>query len=146
MFRHLRTFTILLCVAASAAASPATPVGTWRVIVDTSGEAEAMVAITERDGLFEGKIIQVFARPGVDPDASCELCPGARRNQPVRGLTILSGLRRDGDEYTGGEILDPDSGEIYRCKMTLSADSRKLQVRGFIGFAVFGRTQTWLRE
>lgn len=139
------SFLFYVSVAIAADSMP-NPIGTWRVIGDTSGEAEALIMITERDGLYEGKIIAVFPRPGVDPEARCELCPGARRNQPVRGLTILTGLRRDGNEYTGGEILDPDSGEIYRCKMTLSADNRKLHVRGFIGIALLGRTQTWERE
>jgi uncharacterized protein (DUF2147 family) len=144
---QLRLLVAIFCAAvATAGASAPTPAGTWRVIGDTSGEAEALVAISERNGQFEGRIVKLLARPGVDPDALCEACTGAQRNQPVRGLTILSGLRRDGDEYSGGEILDPDSGEIYRCKMTLSADNRTLMVRGFIGISLFGRTQTWLRE
>jgi uncharacterized protein (DUF2147 family) len=144
---HSRLLAAVLCaVAATAGAVPLTPVGTWRVIGDDSGEAEALVAISERDGQLEGRVVKLFARPGVAPDAVCELCPGERRNQPVEGLTILSGMRRDGDEYVGGEILDPDSGAIYRCKMKLSADSRRLTVRGYLGVALFGRTQTWLRE
>jgi uncharacterized protein (DUF2147 family) len=146
MHRHLRLLAISFCVASSAIASSPTPAGTWRVIGDTSGEAEALVAISERDGQYEGKIVMLFARPDVAPEAICELCTGAQRNQPVRGLTILTGMRKDGDEYGGGNILDPDTGKIYRCKMTLSADNRRLLVRGFIGLSVFGRTQTWLRE
>jgi uncharacterized protein (DUF2147 family) len=120
--------------------------GTWRVIGDSTSEAEALVRISERDGLYEGKIVTVFPRPGVAPDAICELCPAPLKNQPIQGLTILTGLRHDGDKYTGGEILDPDSGETYRCQITISPDNRKLHVRGFIGISLFGRTQTWLRE
>jgi uncharacterized protein (DUF2147 family) len=146
MHRHLRLLAFSFCAATSAAASQPTPAGTWRVIGDTSGEAEALVAISEHDGQYEGKIVQLFARPDIDPDAICELCAGAQRNQPVRGLTILTGMRKDGDEYAGGNILDPDTGKIYRCKMALSADNRRLLVRGFIGLSVFGRTQTWVRE
>jgi uncharacterized protein (DUF2147 family) len=146
MRRHFHSLAMFLCFTTAALANPPTPVGTWRVIGDKSGEPEALVAISERDGTFEGKIVKVFARPGVDPGAMCELCQGARRNQPVQGLTILSGMRREADAYTGGEILDPDSGETYRCKMTLSADNHRLLVRGFIGISIFGRTQTWLRE
>jgi len=122
------------------------PVGIWRVIGDSTNEAEALVRVSERNGFYEGQIVKIFPRPGVAPDAICELCPAPLRNKPVQGLTILTGLRQDGDKYTGGEILDPDSGEIYRCQITLSADNRKLQVRGFIGISLFGRTQTWLRE
>jgi uncharacterized protein (DUF2147 family) len=139
--------TLILCAAAALAAdSRPTPVGTWRVIGDESGEAEALISISERDGRYEGTIVVVFPRPGIDPDAVCDLCTGKRRNQPVRGLTILTGMRQDKDEYTGGEILDPETGDIYRCKMWLSDDNRKLHVRGFIGISLIGRTQTWLRE
>lgn len=61
-------------------------------------------------------------------------------------MTILWGLKMNGDEWSGGEILDPDNGKIYRCKMTLSEDGTQLSVRGFIGIALIGRTQTWHRE
>lgn len=135
-----------ISVASPAAAGNGTPVGQWRVIGDQSGEAEALVRITERDGVFEGRIVSLFPRPGVDPNALCDLCPGERKNQPVRGLLILTGLRQRGEEYKDGEILDPDSGDIYRCSLKLSADNRKLFVRGYIGISLFGRTQTWVRE
>lgn len=123
-----------------------TPIGVWRVIGDKSGESEALVRISERDGVYEGRITLIYPRPGVDPDARCELCPGTRKNQPVKGLLILSGLRHVENEFLGGEILDPDSGDLYQCSLRVSDDNRRLFVRGFIGIALFGRTQTWLRE
>ena len=138
--------SLLLAAAALAGEGAATPVGTWRVIGDRSGEAEALVRVSERDGQLEGRIIAVYPRPGVDPEALCERCPGERRNQPVQGMSILTGMRRDGDGYSGGEILDPDSGNLYRCTLTLSPDNSKLQVRGYIGIPLLGRTQTWLRQ
>lgn len=139
---------MLLVCANTAFASPEnpSPVGIWRVIGDKSGEAEALVRITERDGVYEGRITSIFPRPGVDPDARCERCSGARKDQPVKGMTILSGLKRIGQEFKDGEILDPDTGELYRCKMHVSDDNRRLFVRGYIGLSLFGRTQTWLRE
>lgn len=127
-------------------AAPPSPVGVWRIVGDKSGEAEALIEIREKNGVFEGRISKVFPRPGVDPKARCELCTDARKGQPIQGLTILTGLRADGKEYSGGEILDPDEGETYRAKMKLSEDGRKLHVRGFIGISLIGRTQTWLRE
>jgi uncharacterized protein (DUF2147 family) len=140
---------LMLAVSASAAlASPEnpSPVGVWRVIGDKSGEAEALVRITERDGEYEGRITNIFPRPGVDPNARCELCSGARKDQPVKGMIILSGLKRVGQEFKDGDILDPDTGELYRCKLNVSDDNRRLFVRGYIGLSLFGRTQTWLRE
>ncbi len=135
-----------LLFALTAQAGTTTPVGTWRVIGDKSGEAEALVRITEHDGTYEGRIVEVLPRPDVDPEARCEQCPGARKNQPLRGLAILTGLTRRGEAYGGGEILDPDSGEIYRCELDVSEDNRQLHVRGYIGIPLFGRTQTWLRQ
>jgi uncharacterized protein (DUF2147 family) len=61
-------------------------------------------------------------------------------------MTILWGLKKQGDEYQGGEILDPENGKIYRARMRLVDDGKKLDVRGFIGFSLFGRSQIWLRE
>lgn len=146
-----RAFVLLLAlvgwaVSAFAAPESASPVGLWRIVGDKSGEAEALVQISERNGIYEGRIVTVFARPGVDPEARCELCPGARKGQAIKGLLILNGLRQNGSEYKDGEILDPDSGDIYRCSLKLSDDNRKLQVRGYLGISLFGRTQTWFRE
>lgn len=136
-------FLIALLYAGSAFASPA---GLWRVIGDRSGQAEAQVRISEHDGIFEGKITRVFPRPGVDPSALCELCPGDLKNRPVEGLTILTGMHREGDAFSGGEILDPDTGETYHCSMELSADGKKLVLRGYVMIPLFGRSQTWIRE
>ena len=46
----------------------------------------------------------------------------------------------------GGEILDPKNGRVYSAKITPSKDGKSLDVRGFIGVSLIGRTQTWLKE
>ena len=61
-------------------------------------------------------------------------------------MTILSGMKRDGDEYNGGNILDPDNGKVYRSKLALADGGKKLNVRGYIGIPMLGRSQIWLRE
>ncbi len=61
-------------------------------------------------------------------------------------MTFLWGLKKDGDQYGGGEILDPKNGKIYRAKMKLIEGGRKLEVRGYIGLSLFGRSQTWIRQ
>jgi uncharacterized protein (DUF2147 family) len=61
-------------------------------------------------------------------------------------MTILWGLTKQGDEYQGGEILDPETGKVYRVKMKIQDEGKKLMVRGFIGFSLLGRTQVWFRE
>jgi uncharacterized protein (DUF2147 family) len=92
------------------------------------------------------KVEKIFPKPGEDPNPRCEKCEGTRHDQPVLGMTVLWGLKRQGDEYQGGEILDPENGKVYRVKMNLQDGGRTLHVRGFIGFSLFGRTQIWIRE
>jgi uncharacterized protein (DUF2147 family) len=75
----------------------------------------------------------------------CEKCPGERKGQKIVGMEILRGIRPDGNEWGGGEILDPNNGKTYKAKMRLEDDGKKLVVRGFIGFSMLGRSQTWHR-
>jgi uncharacterized protein (DUF2147 family) len=75
----------------------------------------------------------------------CEKCSGDRKNAPVIGLVIMRGMSPHGAEYDGGDILDPETGSVYRCRLTLSSDGEKLLIRGYLGWSVFGRTQTWIR-
>jgi uncharacterized protein (DUF2147 family) len=128
----------------TAVADELSPVGLWRTYDDRDGQAASLVRIEDRGGILEGRVIKILPRPGHPADALCEKCDGARKNQPVTGMTILWGMKRDGDEYDGGQIMDPDNGKTYRCKMRLSGD--KLDVRGYLGISLFGRTQTWVRE
>jgi uncharacterized protein (DUF2147 family) len=123
--------------------TPGTPVGLWRTIDDTSGQARALVRITERDGALIGRIERLLVE---SPDALCEACPGELKGRPVVGLTILRGLRREGDAWTGGEVLDPNNGKTYRAQVRLAEAGQKLQLRGYLGLPSLGRTQTWQRE
>jgi uncharacterized protein (DUF2147 family) len=104
------------------------------------------VRIREVNGQYEGKVERIFPKPGEDPNPKCEKCEGSRRNQPVMGMTILWGLTKQGEEYQGGEILDPENGKVYRARIKLIDNGQKLDVRGFIGFSLFGRSQIWIRE
>lgn len=129
---------------------PSGPVGLWRAIDDNTGKAKALVRITESGGEYTGRIEKIF--PGVTPDAdpTCDRCEGARKDQRVLGMVILSGLRRDPnpntEEYNGGEILDPQNGSVYHALLTLVDGGKKLRVRGYIGVTLFGRTQVWERD
>jgi uncharacterized protein (DUF2147 family) len=89
---------------------------------------------------------KIFDQPDDDPEHLCKECKGDRKDKPIVGMTILWGLKKDGDAWTGGEILDPKNGKIYRCKITPSADGKSVDVRGFIGVSFIGRSQTWLRQ
>lgn len=135
---------MLLVFLEAAAQAPTTPVGLWQT-VNESGQREALVRITEVDGELRGHVVSVFSPPAPRANPLCEECPGELKNRPVVGLQILAGMRWDGERYSGGEILDPDNGRLYRCTLRLVDSGRQLQVRGFIGVSLFGRTQTWLR-
>ena len=137
---------IIVLAAITVNAAELSPVGLWRTIDDNTGQPKGLVRIHEVDGQLEGKVEKAFPKPGEDPAPKCDKCDGARRNQPVLGMTILWGLTKQGDEYQGGEIIDPESGKIYRAKMKLTDGGKKLEVRGFIGISLLGRSQIWLRE
>jgi len=136
----------VILASASVYAAETSPAGLWKTIDDRSGQAKGLIRIREIAGKFEGKIDKIFPQPGDDPAPRCEKCEGSLHNQPVLGLTFLWGFTKQGDEYQGGEILDPESGKVYQAKMKLVDGGKKLEVRGFIGFSLFGRSQTWLRE
>ena len=143
---------ILIALAAAAfvssgvRAQDASPVGVWKTIDDQSGKPASLVRITESNGELRGKIEKLFREPGEDPNPKCDKCEGERKDQPIVGMTILTGMKQDGDGYDGGQILDPANGKVYRSKMSLTDGGKKLDVRGYIGIPLLGRTQTWLRE
>jgi uncharacterized protein (DUF2147 family) len=75
----------------------------------------------------------------------CDRCKGSKKNQPIQGLVIIEGLEKDGDEFNGGTILDPENGKTYKCYLEL-VDKSKLKVRGYLGVSLLGRTQYWTRK
>ena len=141
--RRLGVCLALLANLALAATPAGSPVGLWRTVSDETGKPTGIVEIVEAGGVYSGRIVKLLEK---DPDTVCSKCTDARKDQKVVGMVFLSGLRADGDEFTGGEILDPAKGTVYRAKMKLLDGGTKLEVRGFIGFSLLGRSQTWIRE
>ena len=142
----VRIGTLLVLTAFSVHAADPSPVGLWKTIDDNTGQPRGLVRVSQVDGEYQGKVEKIFPKSGEVSNPSCDKCEGTRHNQPVIGMTILWGLTKQGDEYQGGEILDPENGKVYRAKMKLEDAGKKLHVRGFIGFSLLGRTQVWLRE
>ncbi|MBN9430151.1 MAG: DUF2147 domain-containing protein [Burkholderiales bacterium] len=127
-------------------APSALPAGLWKTIDDETKQAKALVRVSESSGVFSGRIEKILTDK---TDAVCDQCTDARKGKPVQGMTIVEGMRRNADQanlYDGGNILDPNNGKVYRGQMKLVDDGRKLEVRGYIGVPLFGRTQTWIRE
>ena len=141
-----RLFLLAAILAATTAhaATTDTPVGTWRTYDDADGKESGSVTIFERDGMLYGNVTSI-----TDPakaSAVCTACTGDRKDQKVLGLQILRGMKQDGNEWDGGQILDPKNGDTYRCTMRVEDGGQKLLVRGYLGISLFGRTQTWLRQ
>ena len=136
---------LILCLIAGFAPAENSPAGLWKTIDDKSGKPRSIVRIVEENGVFSG-VVEKGLQADDNPNRVCDKCDPPRKNQRILGMTFMWGLKKDGNEYKGGEILDPDNGKIYKCKMKLSDDNKKLDVRGFIGFSLLGRTQTWFRE
>lgn len=116
--------------------------GVWKTIDDETGKARSVVEIFERDGKFFGKIIKLFREEGEDQDPTCTECQGDKKGKKIIGLEIIADMEYDeGDEeYSKGEILDPENGKVYDCKLWV--EDQTLKVRGYVAF--FYRTQTWL--
>lgn len=116
-------------------------IGKWQTIDDNTGEVRSIVEVFENGGKIYGKIIKLFPKPTEDPDPVCDKCDpeDSRYNRKVIGMEIIRGLKPDGIEHSGGDILDPENGKVYRSKIWI--EGKDLKVRGYWG--PFFRTQTW---
>jgi len=124
--------------------------GVWHSIDDKTGLEKSIIRINKTSNdTYGGTVLKVFAQPGYKPEENCIDCPAPFTNKPIAGLNILWGLKTDADDssaFVGGKILDPLSGHIYRAKIKISPDGKQLNVRGFIGISLLGRSQIWKRE
>jgi len=119
-------------------------IGKWKTIDDETGKAKSIVKIYKgnHDGLIYGKIETLYREPGEDQNPVCENCKGSLKNKPIKGMIIIRAMKKKGDKWVDGTILDPGNGKTYDCKMWL--EGGKLQVRGYLGWSALGRSQTWL--
>ena len=139
-------FMIAALAAGAAAQAQQTPAGLWRTISDVTGKQKSLVRITENNGEFSGKIEKLFREPGEEPNPLCDKCEGDLKGKPALGMVILTGIKKDGADYGGGKILDPNDGKVYNSKLTLIEGGKKMNMRGYIGMPMLGRTQVWIRE
>jgi uncharacterized protein (DUF2147 family) len=137
-----KIFLMLVLVTVSNAINAQTIFGKWHSKNESTGKVDSVIEVYEKEGKAFAKIIEIK-----NPDrknAVCDLCEGENKNKPIMGLNILTGLEKDGDEWSGGKILDPRNGKIYKCYIQLEGD-KKLKIRGYIGFALIGKTAYWTR-
>ncbi len=117
------------------------PVGRWVTVDDKTGDKRAEIQLTEEDGQLSGTIVRCYPKPG--DTGVCSSCPGDFKGKPIQGLRFIWGLTHDGKgTWDHGELLDPTTGHIYHVKMTRVG--KELHVRGYLGFSLIGRSQTWL--
>jgi uncharacterized protein (DUF2147 family) len=142
-----KTFALgALLLASGAAFAQATPVGLWKTIDDETGKEKSLVRISEANGTLSGRIEKLL-----DPakaDAKCDKCTDERKDQPVAGLAIIRNVKKSeggADEWSGGDILDPNNGKVYKLRLKPVDGGKRLEVRGYIGMPMLGRTQTWQR-
>ena len=138
-----RTLFMFLFVALTGVLSATAQVtGKWKTVDDETGEAKSIVEVYEQGGKVYGKVVEIL-NPA-KKNAKCQKCKGDDKDKPILGLTIIKGLIKDGDEYTDGDILDPQKGKLYSCTIKLDGKD-KLVVRGYMGISMLGRSQTWTR-
>jgi len=135
---------LFLAAVSGQCAANLSPAGRWKAIDDKTGEARGIVRIYEEHGALFGKI-EAAVKDG-EAKEHCDLCRDDRKGKPIIGLLVLRGLRKQGEEYGGGDILDPDTGLVYRCKLRLLDEGKRLLVRGYLFAPLLGRSQIWIRE
>jgi uncharacterized protein (DUF2147 family) len=138
--KHTNILLLLLFFATAARAQSIT--GVWKTIDDETHEAKSHLELFESGNKLYGKVVKLLKSA---PDKKCDKCPGERKNQPILGMIVLTDMQKKEGYYQAGDILDPEKGKWYSCKLWLKeGDPNTLVVRGYIG--PFFRTQYWYRQ
>jgi len=141
--KKLLAVSALLMSVFTAQADMMSPEGNWKTIDDETGKAKSVVKIWVEEGQLNGKIIELIEPEEANP--VCDKCEDEHKDQPIIGLQFIWGLKEDDGVWDDGKILDPDSGTVYSAKIEVIEEGKKLDVRGYVGFAFAGRSQVWLR-
>ena len=140
-------FGSLLCVSGLLQANDIT--GVWKTIDDQTGYSRGDVTVVKNaDGTYSGKLTAIRPLPYKPLVEICVKCKGKLKNTPLVGLEIMRGFKQDSKnplEYSGGTVLDPMSGNVYKGKAKLSSTGKRLSMRGYIGVSALGRSTTWIR-
>lgn len=123
--------------------------GTWKTIDDKTGFSRGDVLIVKNpDGSYSGKITAIRPLPDKPLVSVCVKCKGELKDAPFVGLQVIQDFKQNPSnplEYLNGRMLDPLSGNVYKGRARLSANGKRLTLRGYIGVSMLGRNQTWIR-
>src|SRR5262245_22104130 len=123
---YLRKLFLLMCLTLIGPALLAmdSPVGKWKTMDDQTGQPKSIIQISENGGKLSGKVLELINPE--EPNPKCDKCPGDSKGKPVIGLTILWDMKKAGEEWSGGKIMDPQNGKVYKCTMRLKDAGKKL--------------------
>jgi uncharacterized protein (DUF2147 family) len=142
---YLNLFFCFLALFSYLAHADNSPIGLWKTIDDSTGKPRSLIRISDKNG----ELIATVEKGLLPTDTSndlCDKCTDERKGKSLIGMIIMDGMKAKGDVYEGGHILDPDNGKVYQCKIKLDSTGKQLEVRGFIGVSLIGRSQIWVRE
>ena len=144
MKKTLFSVFVLMFLAVSASAQVDKIVGKWKTIDDEDGSEKSIVNIFKAsNGKYYGKVEKLFK----EPNKKCTECEGENKDKPVLGMTVLNNMVEKDGTLTGGTIIDPANGKVYKCNVSLDANTGKLKVRGSLDKrGVIGRTQHWVKN
>ena len=144
--KTLTALTLSMTLLAGTAWASANPEGLWRTIDDATKEERSLVRISQADGVLVGVVEKIL-----NPERAervCDKCSDERKDQKIQGMTILRGVKHNEsnkDIWDGGDILDAENGKVYKVRLKPIDGGQRLEVRGYIGAPLLGRTQTWIR-
>jgi len=149
MIQHSFSFVaaVGLALGATFAQAQTSSAGLWKTIDDHDKSEKSLIRISEAGGVYTGKLEKLLD-PTAKADTVCDKCTDDRKDKPIVGMTLIKGVKQnetDKSLWDGGEILDPNNGKTYKVRLTSADGGKKLDVRGYIGAPMFGRTQTWIR-
>jgi uncharacterized protein (DUF2147 family) len=135
VMRHIILTLCALLFTATLFAQTDPILGKWE-----NPSAEGRIEIYKKGDKFFGKLYWIKDAEKKDTKNPNEVL----RKRLIQGTEILTNFTKNRDTYSGGEIYDPKSGKTYSCKMTLKGND-KLDIRGYVGISIMGRTETWKR-
>ena len=140
-------FAASLLGLAAFAQAQMTPLGAWHTIDDATQKPKAVIRISANANGGLSGVVEKSLEAKPNAEANCEKCTDDRKGKPKIGMEIIRGGKKvDGkDVWEEGKILDPENGTDYRLRLTPVEGGKKMEVRGYIGTPLLGRTQTWVR-